>query len=165
MKNETLSGRISGYLCVSIVIWTIAFSACERSRNQEMYYSLGKETWDRFNHLRFEIPVDKPVESCDVIIFIKVTSGFTSEVFDFNMILTTPSGEERINAFQIKIKNQTGEFIISRENDLYQAEIPLIRALNLTKTGKLLIELENLTPRLHLYGIKGIGIRLSPSGK
>ena len=81
------------------------------------------------------------------------------------MVMNTPSGEERIHEYQLEVKSKSGDFSIECSKDSCQGMILLKREINIGKPGILKIEIENLTPHLSTTGIKGVGIRLKPSGK
>lgn len=114
--------------------------------------------------LSFEIPVEK-ANAYNVYLFARFTPGFHYETLDFNMILNTPAGEERIHEYQMSVKSKSGEFCIECSKDSCQGSILLKKEINIAKPGVLKIEIENLTPRLTTEDVLGIGIRLVKSGK
>jgi hypothetical protein len=75
--------------------------------------------------------------------------------------MTTPSGEERIKEYKIGIRRKDGGFIGQFTHDSCEVSIALKKDLKLTR-GILILEMENLIPRLQAKGLLGIGIRLHP---
>ena len=121
--------------------------------------------WARFNLLRFEIPVNEVEKSWDVFLFARFTPDFQYKTLDFNMILNTAAGEERIHEYQMPVKSAEGTFLFNCVGDSCEGTLLLKRQLYLSKAGILKIEIENLTPRLVTEGVIGVGIRLVESGK
>lgn len=136
---------------------------CECSKNDdiEVYYKFQDNTWSRFDPVRFELTVNASERNYDVLFFIHHTVEYEFDNLDFNMIMTTPSGEERIKEYHMDIKRKDGGFIGKLNNDSCEISIALKKDLKLTK-GILTLELENLVPRLQTKGLLGIGIRLRP---
>ena len=139
-------------------------SGCRKRENAALYHRFSDKSWARFNLLSFEIPVKK-AESYNIYLFARFAPGFQYETLDFNMIMNTPAGEERIKEYQMQVKSKSGEYCIECNKDSCQGTILLKRELDLAKPGILKIEIENLTPRLSTEGVLGVGIRLVPSGK
>jgi gliding motility-associated lipoprotein GldH len=139
--------------------------ACTSNRPKELYHVFPGGIWERYNILSFEIPVEEAGEPVDVILFGNFTEGFQYETLDFNMTMKTPSGEERIKEYQMKVKTKEGIFLGEKRDKNHYCEIALKRRLNTGKAGKMVIQIENLIPRLRTEGIEGIGVRLSPGRK
>ncbi|MDP1621815.1 MAG: hypothetical protein Q8M08_05710 [Bacteroidales bacterium] len=161
--NKQMQNNISSFLiCLSIMIALLG-TGCKKE-TRELYHRFPDKSWMRFNLLSFEIPVDE-VNVYNVYLFARFVPDFQYETLDFNMVMTTAAGEERINEYQMDVKSKSGEYFIACTKDSCQGTILLKRELNLSKPGILKIEIENLTPRLKTEGILGVGIRLVPSGK
>jgi len=146
------------YACFIIIF----FSSCSGNEELITYYKFKDQTWPRFNILHLEIPVKLQRKSYDVTLFIRHTKEYEFDALDFNMLMTTPSGEERIKEYHMNIKKKDGGFIGPCNKDSCEVTINLKKQLMLTK-GVLKIEIENLVPRLELNGLLSIGIRLRPS--
>jgi hypothetical protein len=76
------------------------------------------------------------------------------------MNMKTPSGEERIDEFEWKIRTKEGTFEGEKTERGQEITILLKRQLNLVDTGVLIIDIENLVPRLRTAGVEGVGVRL-----
>jgi gliding motility-associated lipoprotein GldH len=126
------------------------------------YYKFKDQTWPRFDILHLSLPVDVQRKTYDISLFIRHSKEYEFDALDFNMLMTTPSGEERIKEYHMNIKKKDGGFIGLCNNDSCEVTINLKRQILLTK-GVLTIEIENLVPRLEVKGLLSIGIRLRPS--
>jgi gliding motility-associated lipoprotein GldH len=146
--------------CFSLWILLIVYG-CSDKKDLVVYKTFTDQTWLRFDILHFGIPVNLPENNYDVFLFVNHTKEFEFANLDFNMIMTTPSGEERIKEYQLDIRRKDGQFISQCNNDSCEISIALKKDLKLTK-GILNLELENLVPRLQIKGLLGLGIRLHP---
>jgi gliding motility-associated lipoprotein GldH len=136
-------------------------SGCSDNNDIVIYKKFPDQTWSRFDILHFGIPVSIPENNYDVFLFVHHTKEFEFDNLDFNMIMATPSGEERIKEYQMDIRRKDGLFIGQCNKDSCEVSIALKKDLKLTK-GILNLEIENLVPRLQTKGLLGIGIRLHP---
>jgi hypothetical protein len=114
--------------------------------------------------LNFEIPIEKG-NTYDIYLFARFANDYPYETLDFNMVMNTSAGEERINEYQMEVKSKSGNFCIECSKDSCVGTILLKREINIARPGVLKIEIENLTPRILTEGILGVGIRWMPSGK
>jgi gliding motility-associated lipoprotein GldH len=152
--------KIIHLLYSSLLIFFL--SSCSGNEELTTFYKFKDQTWPRFNILHLEIPVDAHHKSYDVSLFISHTREYEFDALDFNILMTTPSGEERIKEYHMNIKKKDGGFIGPCAKDSCEVSINLKRQLMLTK-GILTIEIENLVPRLEVKGLLSIGIRLRPA--
>lgn len=124
------------------------------------YYRFSNTSWNRFNKLKFEFPLEQKTGSYDIYFDIHVTKSFSHEVLPLNMVLNTPSGEERIREYELKVQNKDGSFLGECKSDSCCVKAALKKGMLVNKTGVLKIEIENLTPRLETDGILTAGIIL-----
>jgi gliding motility-associated lipoprotein GldH len=148
------------YILVFILVLPFIFSGCSREKPVEKYYRFGNTSWSRFNILRFEFPIEQKNSSYDVFFDLHVTKIFSHDELPLNMVLNTPSGEERIKEYQVKVQNKDGSFPGECSGDSCCVKAALKRGLFIPKTGLLRIEIENLTPRLETEGVLSAGIIL-----
>jgi gliding motility-associated lipoprotein GldH len=134
---------------------------CSDNKEVMVYHKFKDQTWSRFDLLHFDIPVNAPEKNHDVSLFIHHTADYEFDNLDFNMIMTTPSGEERIKEYHIDIRRKDGGFIGQCTKDSCEVSVVLKKGLKLTK-GILILEIENLVPRMQIKGLLGLGIRLQP---
>ena len=144
----------------AFIIATTLFS-CNKNNDYTIYHKFQDQTWKRFNILQFEIPVEVTKKTYDVVFFARISKDYAHDYLDFNMVMTTPSGEERIKEYRINIKNKTGSFLQSFTGDSCEYTINLKRGITLTK-GTMILQIENLIPRLETNGLLGAGIKLHP---
>jgi gliding motility-associated lipoprotein GldH len=156
MKKKTL---IYGLLIL------LLFSGCKKNNEIIRYHKFNDQIWNRFEKLRFDIPIMDIDKRYDVYFFANHTKDYEFDNLEFNMIMTTPSGEERIKEYKFLLKNKTGGFTGNCSRDSCTASIALKKGLRMGKKGMLRIEIETLVPRLQVNALLGVGIRLVPSGQ
>jgi len=141
---------------------TLIFVAigCRDDNPNEIYYPFQSESWQRFNILEFELQVEESEEAYEVVFFARHNQDFLYHSLDFNMVMNTPSGEERINEYKLKVKNRAGQLLGRCEDEICEVTIVLKKEIYFNKSGLLVIELENLTPRMETPGLLGVGIRI-----
>ena len=143
------------------ILILIIVSGCSKNNDYFSYHKFNDQTWSRFNVLQFEIPVNTTEKIYDISLIVSHSKEYEFDYLDFNMIMTTPSGEERIREYHLDIKRKDGKFTGKCNDDSCEVSVVLKRELNLTK-GILTLEIENLVPRMEIKGLLGIGIRLHP---
>ena len=151
MKN------IRNLLFITLILATIG---CREDNPNEIYYPFQSESWQRFNILSFELQVEKADKPYEVVFFARHNLDFPYRSLDFNMVMNTPSGEERIKEYRLKVKNPAGKLLGKCENEICEVMVVLKKEIYFNKSGLLVIELENLTPRMKTPGLLGVGIRL-----
>ncbi len=166
MKNNPEQRRIDIPVLAIMLLAIVALilPGCRKDESRELYHRFQDKSWGRYNLLSFEIPFEK-ANTYNIYLFARFMPDYQYETLNFNMVMNTPSGEERINEYQMEVKSKSGNFCIECGKDSCQGTILLKKGLVLAKPGILKIEIENLTPRLSAAGVLGIGIRMVPLGK
>ncbi len=147
------------------LLFLLILSGCKKNNEIIRYHKFNNQTWNRFEKIRFDIPVLEIDKRFDVFFFANHTKKYEFDNLEFNMIMTTPSGEERIKEYKFLLKDKTGGFTGNCNQDSCTASIALKKGLWIDKKGMLRIEIETLVPRLQINALLGIGIRLVPSGQ
>ena len=151
------------FICLLLIF--LILSGCKKNNEILSYHKFKDQTWNRFEKIRFDIPILETDKRYDVFFFANHTRDYEFDNLEFNMIMTTPSGEERIREYLFLLKNKTGGFTGTCSGDSCTASITLKKGLWMEKKGMLRIEIETLVPRLQIHGLLGAGIRMVPSGK
>ena len=146
------------------VLALLILSACSKENDYVIYHRFPAHSWYRYNILQFEIPLELTEKPYDVYFFVNHTKQYAFDNLDFNMIMTTPAGEERIKEYHFPIRRKDGGIIGECTGDSCSVSIPLKKEIYFSGQGILKIEIENLVPRLEIKGILGVGIRLHPRG-
>ena len=138
---------------------------CKKSNEIVSYHKFKDQTWNRFEKVNFDIPILDIQKRYDVYFFARHAKEYEFDNLDFNMIMTTPSGEERIKEYTFLFKDKTGGLMGICNQDSCSVSIVLKKGLRMEKKGMLRIEIEALVPRLQINSLLGVGIRLVPLTK
>ena len=162
IKSQSAMNKGSVIFCLLLFL---IFSGCKKNTEITSYHKFNNQSWNRFEKINFDIPVLDIEKSYDIYFFADHTKDYEYDNLRFNMVMTTPSGEERIKEYKLMIKNNTGGFLSDCNSDSCTASIPLKKGFQFEKKGMLRIEIETLVPRLQINGVLGVGIRLVPSAQ
>jgi gliding motility-associated lipoprotein GldH len=135
----------------------VLLPACNKGPVFEKYLKMKDATWDRFSMKLFEIPVEDEGESYDIILSIRNTAGFQYDKLPVYVILTTPSGEERMREINIPIR-ENGKMLGEAKSGSFEIKTVLWKEINLADKGKCKISIENIIPKIQTEGIDEIGI-------
>jgi gliding motility-associated lipoprotein GldH len=145
---------------ILFVLLILVFAGCHKENKKDFDLSLTDNTWKRYNILKFYIPVAKAEKPVDVYLYVRFREDFEYDKLSVNVIMNTPSGEERIKESEINVRSADGSFLIPKGKEYYEGKILIKKELYLNQKGVLKVEIENLTPRLETRGVNGVGIRL-----
>lgn len=137
------------------------FTACSEDKGNQVYHPLPDRTWYRFNILRFELPVEMSNQPVNLEFYTYHDRNYAFDTLSFNMVLTAPDGAERIRECRIRMKDENGAYTGTFVGDSCEKTLILTRDMVISTDGLLVVELENLIPRVRTEGLRGIGIRLA----
>jgi len=143
---------LAGFLCT-----------CSSEKPYKIYYPFKNQSWNRFNILRFEIPIHQDKKTYNIYFSLHVNQQFEFDDLNFNVVMNTPSGEERIKKYKLKLRSQSGTLLGQCQSDSCSNQILLKKDLFISSAGTLLVEIENLTPRVETRGVIGVAVLLIPS--
>jgi gliding motility-associated lipoprotein GldH len=143
-----------------LLLFIAAITGCRSDNATRVYHRFPDRTWYRFNILQFEVPVKGNGEPVNVVFFASLGRDYPFDSLAFNMVMKTPSGEERIKECSIHVKDRSGKFLGTFTGDSCEMSLMLKKDLVPANDGILSVELENLVPRMRTVGLNGVGIRL-----
>ncbi len=136
----------------------VSLFACKPGRIYESYHKFDKYTWNRFDKVRFNIPVEEGGITGDIVFTVRHITQYPYPNLPVNVILYTPSGEERIKELDIILKDSTGKFTGSVAGDLWDEEVVLWPQFYFTEAGEYILEFENLIPKMGIPGLVDVGV-------
>lgn len=143
-----------------LLLFIAAIAGCSSDNTTRVYHRFMDRTWYRFNILSFEVPVTGNGEPVNVVFFASIGQDYPYDSLAFNMVMKTPSGEERVKECSMRVKDRSGKFLGAFTGDSCEMSLLLKRDLVPDRDGILQVELENLVPRMRTTGLNGVGIRL-----
>jgi len=141
-----------------LFILFVLTSSCQRGKIYQERYKFDNYTWQRFDKVKFEIPVEEEGITGDIVFTVRHITQYPYPNLPVYIILNTPSGEERIIEKDIKLKDSEGKFKGSGAGDLWDFEEVLWPSFYFTEKGTYTIEIENLIPKMGIAGLMDIGV-------
>jgi gliding motility-associated lipoprotein GldH len=135
----------------------IIFSSCDRGPVFEKYLKMKDITWDRFDIKQFDIPIKESAKSYDITVFVRCTEQFQYDNLPFYVILTTPSGEERMREVTIPVR-ENSKLIMDPKGNKPEMQLVLWKNIKIAEKGNCKITIENMIPKIQTEGIAEIGI-------
>ena len=151
-----------GVLIFGVLLLLIS-SCTLKKKEVVVYHRFKNHSWYRFDNLLFNIPIEEINKPYDIFFFAMHSKKYEFDNLDFGIIMNTPSGEERINQYNFRIKKKFGGFSGFCYQDSCEAVIALKKGIFFSQKGILKIEVENLVPRLVVKELFGVGIKIVPS--
>jgi len=141
-----------------MIFVALAFAGCNSRQPVSQIHTFTNATWQRFEHLNFQLPVNKAGAAYDISVVIRYTKQFPAAALPVNLVMNTPGGEERIKDYNLYLKDKNGNFLGREEDGVYQITIPVRQGMIFEKTGTVKFDIENLMPKYYTTGIAEFGI-------
>ena len=155
MKKMVLLLAVIGFLA----------AACNNNKPVSQTHKFKNGVWERFDFLKFELPVENITAPYDISVDLHFTSGFPAESLYVNVVMTTPSGEERIKDYNLTVKDQNGNFLGTKTDGVYHLSVPIRKGIRFNEAGICKFEIENLMPKYITSGIVDFGIKIEEKKK
>lgn len=126
----------------------------------EKHQAFEENTWHRFNKLNIDLPVEKTGKMYDIVFSFVHTSQYQYDNLPVHVTINTPSGEKRINEFNIKVRDKEKGFLGKKEADSIRLHKVLWGGFVFNKKGKAKISIEQIIPKYNTHHIKSVGIIL-----
>ena len=133
-------------------------TSCQKKKVYQERHKFENYTWQRFDKITFNIPIEKNGTTGDIVLTIRHITQYPYPNLPMYIILNTPSGEERILEKDIRLLDLDGNFKGEVAGDLWDVEETLWPGFNFTEAGSYTIELENLIPKMGIPGLVDVGI-------
>ena len=140
----------------------IMLSSCNKAPVYEKYLVMKDAIWDRFDHKGFEIPIEKVGKMYDITLSVRFNDRFAYDALPAYLILTTPSGEERMREITMKVR-ENNKFLGKDEKSPEKINLVIWKSLQLDQTGSCKIDIENMIPKIQTEGIEELGIIVTRS--
>ena len=149
-QNNSKPALLSRFYLLFILLSLLSCSRHEPAK-QRIYFP--SASWQRYDILKFGLPVVENEMSCDIIFELKCKKSFAYDELPLNMVLDTPSGEQRIKEYLMQIRDKNGTLAGTLNGDTCTTRIFLKKNLYCSKKGVLKVEIENLNPRMETEGV------------
>jgi gliding motility-associated lipoprotein GldH len=152
-------GRMKKLLFAAVIFGSaIALISCGKPKLFEQYQKFDYQSWNRFNILKFDVPVNDTIHEFDVILAIRHLPEFQVKGFNLNMTIYMPSGEMRTANHENIYYDKEGNRLSECLGDLCDISILLRKDFIFPERGIIRFEIENKYPKIELPGILEVGL-------
>jgi len=145
-------------LIIFTLIFAFGFISCQKKTVYREFHQFDNYTWGRFEKVTFTFPVEAEGITADISLSIRYLEQYPYDDLPMNIILTTPTGEERIIEKTMVLKDKDGKFKGSVAGSYWDQKEVLWKGFYFNKTGIYTVELENLNPRPGIPALVDIGL-------
>ena len=142
-----------------LVILALMIS-CSHEKQEERKIFFINNCWQRYDILKFELAVTETGGTYDLLFELCCSKSFMYDELPFNMVLNSPSGEERIKEYLMKTRDKNGACTGTQTGDSCYTRLVLKKNLYCSRKGVMKVEIENLNPKLQTEGIYSAGLIL-----
>ncbi len=140
------------------LVFSLMFISCQRNDVYREFHKFENYTWERFDKVKYDVTIEEEGLSADIILSVRYLEQFPYEMLPINIVLTTPSGEERIIEKEIRIRDENNAFRGSVAGSYWDVDETLWKGFNFNKKGTYTIELENIHPRPGVPALVDLGL-------
>ncbi len=157
--------RLNSFHFLFIFLTGLSFCmiSCQNDQIFKDYKKISKQSWNRFNILKFEIPVNDTQTPVDILLAIRHLPEFQIRELPVNVTIYMPSGEIRSAEDILRFKDKDGQILSECLGDLCDISFTLRKGFVFQEPGKVRIEIENKWPRVELPGILEVGLLIRHS--
>jgi gliding motility-associated lipoprotein GldH len=157
--------RISCLRIFYLFIFMIVILSCDNRKIFEEYQKFEKQSWHRFNILKFDVPVKDTQNAFQIELNIRHLPEFKIREMQINMTIYMPSGEIRTAEHTLSFTTKEGESLSECLGYLCDISFMLRNDFIFQEAGTYKFEIENKWPKLELPGILEVGLRINRSNK
>ena len=144
------------------IVITLAFIACQP---EGRVYTKHKELspnveWLKKDSRKFEVPIENKEQAYNLSLTFRYATGYQFEVAKVKVTETSPSGEQTVNEYDLKIRDKNGEYLGEPGYDIWDSEHPVETNKTYTETGTYTYEIEHNMPVDPLNFAMEIGVVL-----
>ena len=143
---------------ISICMLLAMFSCQHKDKLFEKRITFKNNSWNRFDILKFDIPVEDTVTEYDIYAEVRHASFYPYENLLINFAFSMPSSEERVRNHDLKLRDAKGAFLGSGMGDIWDIAFPMMTNFTFPKGGNYHIEIENLMTKFETPGVMDFGI-------
>lgn len=150
------------YIWLFLVIVTFSFG-CSNNKVFEEYREMDKFSWNRFNILKFEVPVDDTESEFDIYIAIRHLPEFPYKQLPVNLTIYSPSGEMRSANQTLSLYDKAGNSLSECLGDFCDISVVVRKEFKFSEQGIYKFRIENKWKKVDLPGIMEVGLIVEKS--
>ena len=132
--------------------------SCSPGKIYEKHVKMDNLAWNRFNTVKFEVPIQDAGPAYDIYIAIRHHTDFPYPEIDVYFFFTTPGGETRSRTITIPIKDKDGNNLGEGMGALWDVQYPAWEGFSFNETGTCTFEISSAMSQLDLVGVMEVGL-------
>jgi gliding motility-associated lipoprotein GldH len=158
MKNIFL-----GTLIVVSFVLVLVFPSCDSPAIFKQNLKIENNIWVRDQIADFDVEIKDTTMRYDVNVEVRHASHypFANLLIELNIIY--PSGEERVKAHDLLLRNSDGKFKGNGLGDIWDISIPIYKNHAFNTAGKYKFSIRNIMPVHETPGLMEIGLNIKKS--
>ena len=140
-----------------IIIFSVLLGACTNHTVFKHYKTFDKISWNRFDILQFEVPVNAG-DYLDFNLALRHHTYFPYGYIDANITFYPPGGGMRSADYHFKLKDKNGDWKANGMGELWDIELPIRDSLYFNKDGICKVRVENKMTKIETPGIVEVGL-------
>ena len=139
------------------IIIAFFLAGCNSNTVLKEYEKFDDISWNRFDILNFEFPVEK-MTGYDFYLALRHHTDFPYSFIDVNITFYTPDGEMRSRDYHFRLKNTKLKWKGDGMGELWDIELPIRKEMTFNKSGKCKVRIENKMRKVETPGIMEVGL-------
>lgn len=158
--------KLTKHFTLPILILAITglLMGCSNKPVYEKTLTLKNAVWQRFDIKTFEVEIEKVPAQYEFEAIVNCNDSFQYKSLPFYVILTTPSGEERMREVSFQVR-EGDKLTKNKETGKAEARIQLWYNVNITEKGKCKLTFENMIPKYETGGIETLSLLVKQADK
>ena len=140
-----------------LIIITAFFISCNSNTVLKEYKKFDDISWNKFDILNFEFPVEKN-EGLDFYFALRHHTDFPYSFIDVNITFYTPDSEVRSRDYHFRLKNTKLKWKGDGMGELWDIELPIRKEMIFHKSGECKVRIENKMRKAETPGIIEVGL-------
>ncbi|MDD4142531.1 MAG: hypothetical protein PHR20_07075 [Bacteroidales bacterium] len=146
---------------ILLIIIALTFCGCKKDKiYYEQSHHFENATWQRFDHLTFDVPIEKTNKKFDLVLEIIYDKNIPFDILPVHVIITNDEGEERIREHKFRLKTQDGFRGEELESGLMLFSHVIRSNFSVTSPQTLHVDLECFYPKFEIPCIYNVKIKL-----
>lgn len=144
-------------LFIVLAAFVLAFTSCREPTVFREYRKIDNMSWNRFNFIEFEVPVEEG-DKLDFDLTLRHHTAFPYDKLFVNITFYLPDGEFRSANYAFDLKDKDGNWLADGMGELWDIELPIRSEMQFSETGTCKVRLENQYPKVETPGIIELGL-------
>lgn len=131
----------------------------------EKYHQFPNLTWNRFEFVTFEVPVEDVSAAYDIFLTLRHIPEMQFPELVFNITMFLPGEEMRTADYTLGLFDSEGRQLSNCLGDLCDITMPIRQEFYFSEPGTVTIEIENKFTKMELPGMMKVGLIVKKAAK